>query len=163
MPRRLLRSLMVIVLTAFCLSRPLLAFDEIKLSDLPAAVKAAVAKKFPKGKLATAEKEEEEGVTLYQVSLTNNKKDIEIALHENGEIVWTAIDFPVDKLPKAIKDAIHKAHPKAKITSASEIFVPKDGKDLLAHYEVEISTNNKIERVLDVLPNGEIELDELSE
>jgi hypothetical protein len=136
------------------------ADDTIPIKDLPKAVLSTITRRYPKAELTEARKTLEDKAVIYEVDLTNDKIEIEIAVHENGSIDWVAVDLPIANLPKPVLMAVRKKYPAATLNHASTVYTVKNGKDQLEHYYVEITTKAGKDRGLDVLPKGEIEEDE---
>ncbi|HMC64810.1 MAG TPA: PepSY-like domain-containing protein, partial [Gemmataceae bacterium] len=61
--------------------------EKVPLDKLPKAVVDAVKAKFPKAKLVSAEKEEEDGATVYEVAIKNEEQSIEVTLTADGKII----------------------------------------------------------------------------
>ncbi|MCE9532711.1 MAG: PepSY domain-containing protein [Planctomycetes bacterium] len=95
--------------------------EKVPLDKLPAKVKAAVKAKFPDAELLSAEKETEDGKTLYEVDIKNKGQKIEVTVDEDGKIVEIEKEIAAKDLPKVVLDAIEKKYPKATITKAEEI------------------------------------------
>ena len=109
--------------------------EKIPLDKLPKAVLDAVKAKFPKAELVSAEKETEDGKTVYEVAIKEGKTTAEIKLSEDGKILEIEREVDVKDLPKAIKDALEAKYPKAKHTGAEES-IQGDKKN----YEVALTT-----------------------
>lgn len=95
--------------------------EKIALDQLPAKVKAAIKAKFPDAELISAEKEKEDGKTLYEVAIKHKGRTIEATVAEDGKIVEIEKEIATKDLPKVIVDALEKKYPKAAVTKAEEI------------------------------------------
>jgi hypothetical protein len=136
-----------------------LADDTIEIKDLPKAVLATITRRYPKAELTEVRKTLEDKAVIYEVDLTNDKVEIEIAVYEDGRIDWVAVDLPIANLPKPVLMGVRKKYPAATLNHASTVYTVKNGKDQLEHYYVELTTKAGKNRGLDVLPKGEIEDD----
>jgi uncharacterized membrane protein YkoI len=135
----------------------------IAAKDLPKAVKKALDDKYPKATFKTIEEvikvtEGKEKTTKYGVVLvTADKKAVAVSLDPDGKIqgAQEAAEageekVPLDKLPKAVKDAVLKRFPKADLKSAE-----KENENGKIVYEVAIVyKDQKIEVTL--TPEGKI-------
>jgi uncharacterized membrane protein YkoI len=113
--------------------------EKVELAKLPKAVTDAVKAKFPDAKLVSAEKEKEDGKTVYEVAIKNKEQNIEVTLTPDGKIVSIEKEIAAKDLPKAVAEALEKKYPKATIKKVEEII--KD--DKLVKYEALIVTADK--------------------
>lgn len=157
-----LRVFLLLGVSLLGLTSPSLA-DVIDLKDLPKEVTATVTARYPKGKLTEARKTLEDKVVIYEVDLTNENTLIEIAVFADGKVDWIAVDLPIADIPKPVMMGIRKKYPAATLTDATTIYTVQNGKDQVAHYAVELTTKAGKSRLLDVLPDGTIEEDELAD
>jgi hypothetical protein len=134
--------------------------QDIALEDLPKAVVAAVEARFPGAELAEAEKETENGRTLYEVELKHNAREIEVSVTPQGTIVEIEKEIAEKDLPKVVRKAVKEKYPGSTIQEAEEIAVVKDGKDQVPSYEVVVATPDKKTRELLLKPDGTISSDE---
>ncbi len=130
--------------------------EKVPLDKLPKAVVEAVKAKFPKAKLVSAEKEKEDGKTVYELAIKNNGQSIEVTLTPDGKIVEIEKQIAAKDLPKAVADALEAKYPKATYKMIEEVIKVKDDKDKLEYYEVLLVTaqNKKVE--VSVAPDGKI-------
>ena len=113
-------ALVIMVLVA----APLRADEEsVPLDKLPAKVSAAVKAKFPKAELKSAQKELEDGKTLFEVAIKNEGHNVEITVKDDGTIVEIEKEITAKDLPKAVSDALDAKYPKADIKKVEEITV----------------------------------------
>jgi uncharacterized membrane protein YkoI len=61
--------------------------EEVAIADLPQAVVDAIKKDYPNAELLAAEKETENGETLYDVEFKNDGKTLEAEVTPDGKIV----------------------------------------------------------------------------
>src|SRR5437879_2104073 len=80
--------------------------EKVPLDKLPQAVVDAVKAKFPKAKLVSAEKETDDGKTVYEVAIKNDKQSIEVTLTPEGKIIEIEKQIAAKDLPKAVADAL---------------------------------------------------------
>jgi len=89
----------------------------IRLTDVPAAVKAAITKLYPTAKNVKFEKENRD----YEAGFTLNGKAISVVLDPNGTVKETETEIPVSVLPAAIRGYIARKMPGKKIKEAAEM------------------------------------------
>lgn len=124
--------------------------EKVALDKLPKAVVDAVKAKFPSAKLVSAEKEKEDGKTVYEVAIKDGERNIEVTLTPEGKIISIEKEISAKELPKPVAEALEKKYPKATITKLEEII--KD--DKVKAYEALIVTaeKKKLEVIFD--PTG---------
>jgi len=105
-----------------------LSAQEIKESEVPAAVKEALKKQYPNVKEVEWEKEGanyEAEIELVQIPMDGKgkKKEIEKSIEytATGELIQTEEEMDVKDLPAAINEYVSKNYPGKKIKEASKI------------------------------------------
>jgi uncharacterized membrane protein YkoI len=126
--------------------------EKVPLDKLPKAVVEAVKAKFKGATLVSAEKEKEDGKTVYEVNLKHKGHTIEVTVTPEGKIVSVEKTIAAKDLPEAVAAALKKNYPKATIKKVEEL--SKD--DKVTGYEVLLVTAGKktVEVVID--PSGKI-------
>ncbi len=130
--------------------------EKVALDELPKAVVEAVKAKFPKAKLVSAEKETEEGKTVYEVAIKNQGQSIDVTLTPDGKIVEIEKQIAAKDLPKAVANALEAKFPKATYQMIEEVIKVKDAKEKLEYYEVLLVTAEKKRFEVSVAPDGKI-------
>lgn len=131
--------------------------EKVPLDKLPKAVTDAVKKRFPKLEPKEATKEvTEDKKTVYEVTLTEDKKNIDVTLTPEGIIVMIEKEIDRKDLPKAVATAIDAKYPDATYKICEEIIPVKDGKETLESYEVLLETKDKKMIEVVVAPDGTI-------
>jgi hypothetical protein len=110
--------------------------QKLALDKLPQGVVDAVKAKFPKAKLVEAAKEVEGGKTVFEVSIKNGKRNIDVTVSAEGKILTIEKEISIKNLPKAVKEAFDAKYPNATVTLVEEISKP----DTVAAYELVIVT-----------------------
>lgn len=118
------------------------ADEKIPLKDVPKAVLDAVKAKFPKGEIKTAEKEDEDGETTYEVALKSDGHSLDVALKADGTILEIEKEVAHKDVPKAVAAAVEAKYPKGTIKKAEEIITFKGGKEEKS-YEVVVTETGK--------------------
>lgn len=121
--------------------------EKVPLDKLPKAVAEAVKKRFPKGELVEAAKEEEtkDGVKKveYEVTVKDGESKIDVMLTPDGKITLIEKGIAAKDLPKAVTDALDAKYPKATLKVVEEVIKVTDGKEALDFYEVLLVTAEK--------------------
>ncbi|KAB8334474.1 hypothetical protein SD80_008815 [Scytonema tolypothrichoides VB-61278] len=66
--------------------------DDIAVTDLPQVVTEAIQKRFPSAKLVSAEKENDDYQTYYEVKVQNGNQKQKVHVRPNGSIYKVEID-----------------------------------------------------------------------
>jgi len=131
--------------------------EKVPLDKLPRAVVDAVKKRFPDAELVSAEKEKDEGKTVYEVAIKNKGQSIEVTLTPEGVITEIEKQIEAKNLPAAVSKALEDKYPKATYKMIEEVIKVKDGKEKLEYYEVLLTTTDKKKKVeVGVSPEGKI-------
>ena len=139
--------------------------DSIKVEDLPKAVRSAVKKKFPEGKLVSAAKEEEDGKTIFEVVVEDDDTKLDVAFSAKGRLLEVEKKIDVAKLPSEVSAAIEKKFPKAKIKKAEKVVKYEDedddededeDDDADKFFEVVLSVEGKKDLEVKISPKGKI-------
>ena len=148
-------GLWTLVCVGLCTSLTARADEEkVPLDKVPPAVTKAVKAKFPNGTLKQAEKEVEDGKTVYEIGLEDGGRKLDVSVNEQGTILAIEKQIAESELPKPVKDAVKAKYPNATIKKAEEIT-----KDTTKSFEVILAVGDKQrEVVLD--PAGKILEDE---
>ena len=139
--------------------------EPLAAADLPAKVKDAFAKKYGDAKIVSAEKETtgegDKAKVVYEIIFEKGKDKLEAQFDPEGKFLGEekvqdkkddekAEKVPLDKLPKAVADAVKAKFPKAELKGAEK--GKKDGK---TKYEVTVQDGaSKID--VDVTEDGTI-------
>jgi uncharacterized membrane protein YkoI len=83
--------------------------------SLPPAAADAVKAAFPQARIVEVEQEKEDGVTVYEVELRQDGKEVEITVSPDGVIVEVETQIPEAELPKAVAQTIAKVAGGAKV------------------------------------------------
>jgi uncharacterized membrane protein YkoI len=111
---------------------------EIAVKELPKAVVEAVKAKFPGATIKEAEKEVEDGQTIYEVELSDKGAKVEVELKADGTIVEIETPVSLESLPKTVTAALEAKYPKAALKKAEKVT-----KGEATEYEVKLVTAEK--------------------
>lgn|GEM_PF-665301 len=142
--RTMLRMAAAVVVVVLVVAGGRADEEKVLLDKLPKAVAEGVKKRFPKLEMKEATKEVTvDKKTVYEVTLTEDKKNIDVTLTPEGVIVMIEKEIDRKDLPKAVAAAIDAKYPDATYKICEEIIPVKDGKETLESYEVLLETKDK--------------------
>lgn len=120
--------------------------EKVAIDQLPKPVLDAVKKKFPGADLVDAEKETEDGESIYEVALKFKGSTYDVSAKADGTIIEIEKLIATKDLPAAVSKALDQKYPKATFKKTEEI-----DKDDKVTYEVLLVTADKktIEVILD--------------
>jgi uncharacterized membrane protein YkoI len=130
--------------------------EKVPLDKVPKSVMETVKKRFPDGAVSGASKEDENGKTVYEVTLKNKGQNIDITVAPDGSLVSIESEIPARDLPRAVTEAIEAKYPRAAYKKAETIVKVKDGKEAPPYYEALIQTADKKAIELEVSAEGKI-------
>jgi hypothetical protein len=134
--------------------------EKVPLDKLPKAVVDAVKKRFPQAELTGAEKETEDGKTVYEVAIKNQGQNVEVTTTPEGTIVEIEKEIAAGAMPKAVSAALESKYPKATYRMIEEVFKVQDGKEKLEYYEVLLVTAARKKLEVSVTPEGKFTKEE---
>ena len=104
--------------------------------NIPAVVKAALAKAYPE---ATGLKWDKEGKGAFEANFKQKTVPMSLVINAIGEIMETETEIPVYEIPENIITSIHKLYPTAVITGG-DVIVSNIG---VKKYEVDLTIGKK--------------------
>jgi len=144
------------ILLALCFSFASLAIGNapqeqtLKKKDVPQSILKSFQEAYPKAKMKGFSKEKNEGKVVYEVESLEGKIHRDILYDADGAVVSIEESLAFAELPQAVRKAIAKEYPKAKITKCEKLIkgsttqfevVLKYGK---GKYEIVFDTDGKI-------------------
>ena len=120
------------------LAAGLIADTKVKMTDLPAAVQAAVKEQTKNATLVGVSKEADKGKTLYEVETKIGGKTRDLLLDANGTVVEIEDEIELSAVPTAAQQAIQK-----KAAGGTIKKVEKLTKGVSISYEVALLKNGK--------------------
>ncbi len=124
--------------------------EKIKPHDLPQAVAEAVHKKYPHAEITGAEKGNEDGQQIYEVSVKSEKRNIDITFSPKGEILSIEKTLLESERPAELTKSLNAKYPHATVKLIEEVWE----KDKMTGYEAMIVTAEKKSVELDFDPKG---------
>ncbi len=132
--------------------KPAAADEGIKPSDVPAVVKDGLKAKFPNAEIKSAEKGEEEGKPIFELTISSDHHDIDVTLSPKGEILSYEKTLKVNERPKAMKKSLNAKYPRATVQVIEEVWEH----DKLTGYEGIIITPDKKKVEVTFDPKGKL-------
>jgi hypothetical protein len=134
--------------------------ENVPLDKLPKPVVDGVKKRFPSAELKEASKEDENGKTVYEVTIKDQGHNIDVTLTPEGGLVSIERQIEAKDLPKAVTDTMDQKYPKATLKVIEEVVKVRDGKEKLEYYEFQLVTADKKKLEVTVTPDGKINHEE---
>lgn len=146
------------VVVALLVSVPAVFADDEKIDvdKLPKEVVKAIKDRFPGAELKSAEKETEDGKTIYDVAIKHKDVNYEVAVTPKGEITGFEKEIAAKDLPKAVSAAIEKKYPNSTVKMVEEVYKVKGKDEKMEYYEIALETSEKKKVAMDVAPDGKI-------
>lgn len=133
----------------------LAAGEPVPLDKLPKPVAESVKKRFPKAEMKAASKgETADKKTVFEVSLKQDGKNIDVSLTSEGAITVIEKEHAFKDLPKAVADTFSKKYPNATYTIIEEVITVAGGKETTEYYEAILVTADKKTFEAEVFPDG---------
>ncbi len=130
--------------------------EKVPLDKVPKAVLEAVKVRFPQAKVNSAEKETEDGKTVYEIAITEKEQNIEVTVTTDAKIVEIEKQIVAKDLPAGVARALEGKYPKATFKMIEEVWKVTDGKENLEYYEVLLVTQDKKKFEVSVTAEGKI-------
>lgn len=137
--------------------------EEVELQEVPKPVIAAVKARFADGELTAAAKEMDEGKLVYEVTVKQKGKNIDVILTPEGQIELIEKQIGAEALPEAAAKAVERRYPKATYQIVEEMIEVTGKEEKLACYEVRLVTADEEELEVKVTAGGEIIKEERKE
>src|SRR6266852_6236026 len=132
------------------------ADEKVPLDKLPGVVKEAVQKRFPDAKLVSAEKETEDGKTVYDVAIKNGETKLAVDVTPEGKIVGYEKSIDAKDMPKAVSDTFNAKYPNATVKGVEEVYKVNGSEEKMEGYEIAFTTADKKKMEVVVSPEGKI-------
>ncbi len=129
--------------------------DEVKIAfaQAPAAVQETIKRNITGAPPAQLEQETENGGVVYEAEYKVGGLKTSLSVAANGDLLEVEKEVPIDQLPAAVRAALERAHPGAKLKKAEAIY--EKGAAVVTLYEVKLTVGGqKLE--VKVKPSGEL-------
>jgi hypothetical protein len=151
MHRHLARCAWLALLLTFWTASAARADEKVPLDKLPKPVLDAVKSRYPGAELLGGAKENEGGMTIYEVTLKHHGRRIDASLRPDGGLISVEKEMMAKELPARVAKAMKRKYPKAKVKRIEE-----ETKDEKVSYEMVLITADGaiVEAVFD--PQGKL-------
>ena len=102
--------------------------EDVPVAKLPAAVLRTIRERYPKAMLVEATRDP--ATAIYEVTLKSDGRVYDVTLAVGGALDRIDKEVTAADLPNAVKAALDKAYPKAKIKSLLEVTRIVQGRDV---------------------------------
>jgi uncharacterized membrane protein YkoI len=130
--------------------------QKVPLDQVPQAVKDAANKEFPGAKITGAEKESENGKTMYELQIAHGGQKLEAEFTPEGQLKEIEQRIKLDQLPEVVRKAVKMANAGATLKGAEKVIHVTNGKRHLHAYEVAITTQDGKKKEVVVSPKGKL-------
>jgi len=130
--------------------------ETIAIDAVPSAVMNAVLKRFPSATATEAAREREDGKLLYEVSVLDGSRKIDVTVTPEGEVTTIEGALSQSDLPAAVTQAVATKYPGAVYHIIEDVITNEGGASKLAYYEVLIETADKRFFEVQIAPDGKI-------
>jgi hypothetical protein len=134
--------------------------SKVELGDVPKGGMEAVKKMFPQATVEGAAKETEDGKTVFEVTLKQQGRNIDVTVGTDGKIQVVEKQIADKDLPATVKRALDAKYPKATYKVIEEVDAMKDGKPVLDFFEAHLITADKQSTEVQITPDGKIKAEE---
>ena len=110
----------------------------------------------PKAEVKGASKETTDGKTVYEVTLKQDGKNIDVTLTPGGKITLIEKEVAFKDLPRPVAETLNKKYPNAKYSIIEEVIKVEGTKETLEYYEAHLTTADKKAIEAEVLPDGKL-------
>jgi hypothetical protein len=137
--------------------------SKVPLGDVPKAGLEAVKVMFPKAEITGAAKETEHDKTVYEVTLKQLGRTIDVTIGTDGKIQVVEKEIAEKDLPVEVRRALDAKYPKATYKIVEQVEAVKDGKATLDFFETLLVTAQGESLEVQILPDGRIKAVEKKE
>jgi hypothetical protein len=137
--------------------------SKVPLGDVPKAGLEAVKTMFPKAEITGAAKETEHDKTVYEVTLKQSGRTIDVTVGTDGKIQLVEKEVAEKELPVEVRRTLDAKYPKATYKIVEQVDVVKDGKPTLDFFETLLVTAAGESLEIQIAPDGKIKAVEKKE
>lgn len=130
--------------------------DDLQLDKIPQVVMQGLKAKFPQAEIHKWSVEQEGEIKVYDIEFTQDGRDFEADIKEDGSIQNWEKAIELTDLPDAVKGAAEAKYPDSNIKEIMQVMAMNDDVDSLEAYEIVFSTSDTTEVELTVAPDGSI-------
>jgi hypothetical protein len=130
--------------------------EKVDLDRVPKPVLEAVKARFKNARVTSASKEKEDGKVVYEITVKERDRNIDVTVTPEGEIVLLEKEIAAEDLPKAVAKTLEEKYPKAAYKIVEEVIKVQKKEEKLAYYEVLLVTAEKKQLEVQVSPEGKV-------
>src|SRR5262245_60362214 len=134
--RRVIGSLSAAVVAAFLVPLGHASEEGIGVNKVPKPVMQTVKSRFKDADVTGAAKEEEEGKTVYEVTIKHKGQKIDVTCSPEGDLLMIETTITAKELPKAVTKILEEKYAGATYKVVEEIVEVKKKEEKLVYYEV---------------------------
>ena len=134
--------------------------SKVPLGDVPKAGLEAVKAMFPKADITGAAKETDNDKTVYEVTLKQMGRTIDVTIGIDGKIQVVEKEIAEKDLPVEVRRALDAKYPKAIYKIVEQVEAVKDGKPTLDFFETLLVTAQGESLEVQIAPDGKIKAEE---
>jgi Putative beta-lactamase-inhibitor-like, PepSY-like len=112
--------------------------QKIACDKIPAAVRAAFDKAYPKATINTCAEEVAKGKTTYEIMSAEGETNRDLVYNADGTVIVIEESLAFSKLPDPVQQAVHKKYPKGEITLSEKVI-----RGSTVQYEIHLKHRNK--------------------
>ena len=128
--------------------------EKVSLDKVPPPVMDAVKARFGDAAVKGAGKEKERGKLVYEVTLEEKGRNVDVTLTPAGEMLLIEKTITQTELPGPVRQALEHTYPGASYRTVEEIVEVHHGRERLTSYEVLLATADGHKREVRVSPDG---------
>jgi len=128
--------------------------EKVSLGSVPQAVMDTVKARFGDSHVKGAAKEIEEGKPVYEITLDERGRNVDVTLSPEGTMLLIERTIPAAGLPEPVRQALAHRYPAAAYRTVEEIVEVQDGQERLTSYELLLGTADGAKREVKVTPDG---------
>ena len=130
--------------------------EKVALDKVPMPVREAVKVRFKDAKVTGAGKETEDGKLVYEITMKDKGRNIDVTLTPEGAIVLIEKEIARKDLPKPVAKALDEKYPNATYKIVEQVIKVENKEEKLAYYEVLLVTAQKQALEVQVAVDGKI-------
>jgi Putative beta-lactamase-inhibitor-like, PepSY-like len=112
--------------------------QKVTCDKIPAAVRAAFDKAYPKATINSCAEEVAKGKTTYEIMSVEGETNRDLVYNADGTVIVIEESIAFGKLPDPVQQAVHKKYPNSAITLSEKVI---RGSTVL--YEIHLKHRNK--------------------
>jgi uncharacterized membrane protein YkoI len=130
--------------------------ETISVEAVPGPVMSAVRARFPNADVTGAARETEGGETLYEVTLLDRRRKVDVTISPEGKISTIEGALTMADIATPVRRVLAARYPNASYHIVEDVLTRDAGGDRLAYYEFLLETTDGRFFEVQVAPNGKI-------